>query len=82
MFIAQLLHNSNYIFLGSIIRFVFLHVSSTYSMVDLKKRLLELCKGCIRVVQETLFSFKYSVIYIYIWMNDACSFIEPSREKR
>jgi len=64
MFIAQFLHNSNYIFLGSIIGFVFIHVSSTYSMVDLKKKLLELYKDCIRVVQETLFSFKYSVIYI------------------
>jgi hypothetical protein len=49
------LHNSNYfLFLLLIIGFVFLHVGLKYSMVDLKKMLLELYKSCARVVQETL----------------------------
>jgi hypothetical protein len=59
IFLVQLLHNFNYFFffffyfffLLSTIGFVFQHVSHKYSMVDLKKKLLKLCKSYVRVVQ-------------------------------
>jgi hypothetical protein len=43
--LTRLLHNFNNYFLRSTIGYIFLHVSYKYPMVDLKKKLLELCKS-------------------------------------
>jgi hypothetical protein len=57
MFLAQLSHNFCttlfffIFFLWSTIGFVFLHVGPKYSI---KKKLLDLCKSCVKIVQETL----------------------------
>jgi len=52
---TQFLHNSIFFFffffLWSTIGFVFLHVGPKYSI---KKKLLDLCKSCVKIVQETL----------------------------
>jgi hypothetical protein len=39
-------------------------MGSKYSIVDLKKK-LELCKNCVRVVQETLLFMKKKIFWIW-----------------